>query len=244
VAVVDHDQSALSLRLRDALQPPLFKRPVELPAREVSKAMDEGRFIFVLDIPPGFEADVLRGRHPQIQLLVDATAMTQASIGASYIQQITDRESSTFLGQPDLEQAASARVVVRIAFNPNHYEVWFLSITQIILYLTILSIVLVGAAFMRERERGTRPQRRRVRRARRYRGCNARFQLRRHGKRKLKANRVASQHRPRPTFAHYHRRRRLRRRSCAARKHHSRKRPNHPGKQLSKNPPPLHGKQS
>ena len=113
---------------------------------------------------------------------------------------------------------------------------------------------LVPLLILRPRQRHaqrTRPRRKLHRRLRRLRPRRRQRPHRRapsrdgrHGKRKLKANRVASQHRPRPTFAHYHRRRRLRRRRCAARKHHSRKRPNHPGKQLSKNPPPLHGKQS
>jgi len=35
--------------------------------------MDAGRHTFVLDIPPGFERDVLAGRGPAAQLNVDAT---------------------------------------------------------------------------------------------------------------------------------------------------------------------------
>ena len=62
--------------------------------------MDTGRYTFVIDIPPDFQTDVVRGRRPAIQLNVDATAMTQAGMGASYIQSIIAQELTAFLGGP------------------------------------------------------------------------------------------------------------------------------------------------
>ena len=155
VAVVDHDRSALSYRLRDALQGPMFQPAAELAPEAVDGAMAAGRYIFVLDIPPHYEADVLRGRKPTAQLLIDATTMTQAGLGAAYIEQILDRETAAFAGAPEAAAIAPIQVKLRNLFNPNHQGLWFISVMQITLNLTILSIVLVGAAFMRERERGT-----------------------------------------------------------------------------------------
>lgn len=155
VAVVDHDHSVLSRRLRDAFLPPMFRPAAEIAPEAVDPAMAGGRYIFVLDIPPGFEADVLRGRRPSVQLLIDATTMTQAGLGGAYIQQIVAQETARFAGTPDAQAIAPVRVALRNLFNPNHQGLWFISIMQITLNLTILSIVLVGAAFMRERERGT-----------------------------------------------------------------------------------------
>ena len=155
VAVVDHDRSALSHRLSDALQPPMFKPAAGLAPEDVDTAMAAGRYIFVLDIPSGFEADVLRGRQPTAQLLVDATTMTQAGLGEAYIEQIVQRETAAFAGAPTAEAVAPVRVEMRNLFNPNHTALWFVAVMQITLNLTILSIVLVGAALMRERERGT-----------------------------------------------------------------------------------------
>src|SRR3546814_8142081 len=65
--------------------------------RSVDRAMDRARFTFVLDIPPDFQADVLAGHTPSLQLLVDATAVMQAGIGANYIQQIAAEEIGRFL---------------------------------------------------------------------------------------------------------------------------------------------------
>ena len=73
VAVLDGDRSALSYRIRDALQQPYFQTPVVIAREDVDALMDKGDYVFVLDIPPNFEADVLAGRAPQIQVLADAT---------------------------------------------------------------------------------------------------------------------------------------------------------------------------
>src|SRR4030095_15119750 len=100
VAMVDEDGSPLSRRIRDALLPPRFLPPAPLTVQEIDAAMDTGRYTFVIDIPPDFQADVVRGRRPAIQLNVDATAMTQAGTGASYIQSIIAQELTAFLGGP------------------------------------------------------------------------------------------------------------------------------------------------
>ena len=50
--------------------------------------MDQNRFMFVVSIPPKFEEDVRQGRQPSVQIDIDATAVTQASLGNSYIQSI------------------------------------------------------------------------------------------------------------------------------------------------------------
>src|SRR6478752_1531875 len=62
VGVVDEAHSDLSRRLLDALNPPLFKRSVPIAADEIDASMDDGRLVFVLEIPPSFQTDLLSGR--------------------------------------------------------------------------------------------------------------------------------------------------------------------------------------
>lgn len=155
IAVVDEDRSALSRRLRDAFLPPLFKTPVEIGADEIDAAMDAGRFVFVLVIPPRFEADLLAGRNPELQVNVDATAMTQAGNGAVYAQNILTNEIIAFLQRREGSAALPVNVVVRAMFNPNLTSAWFTSVMQVINNVTILTVILTGAALIREREHGT-----------------------------------------------------------------------------------------
>jgi ABC-2 type transport system permease protein len=153
VAIVDEDRSMLSARLRDALLQPFFKSPELINADEIDTAMDSGRFVFVVEIPPKFEQDVIAGHHPSVQIDIDATAMSQAGNGASYIQNIILQEVLTAM--PGADQKQPINLVVRAKFNPNLKSEWFTAVMQVINNITMLSVILTGAALIREREHGT-----------------------------------------------------------------------------------------
>ncbi|WP_042270576.1 ABC transporter permease [Paraburkholderia heleia] len=155
VAIVDADHSDLARQLRAAILPPYFKPPVDVDRGAIDAALDRGAYIFAVEIPPRFEADVLAGRAPAVQVLVDATAMTQAGLGTAYLEAIFTRETLAFLHARGIETSTPANAVVRVLFNPNMESYWFSSTMQIVVNITVLSIILVGAAVIREREHGT-----------------------------------------------------------------------------------------
>jgi ABC-2 type transport system permease protein len=155
IAIVDSDRSVLSARIRDGLLKPYFRLPQAIDRSAVDRAMDTGTYAFVLDIPPRLEADLLRGRNPTIQLNIDATAMTQAAVGGGYIASIVQQETSAFLQSRGIDSELPIRGVTRAYFNPNLESVWFKAVNAILENVTMLSILLVGAAVIRERERGT-----------------------------------------------------------------------------------------
>lgn len=155
VAIIDEDNSALSAKLREAILPPFFKPPRMIDRNDMVRSMGEGSFIFVIEIPPNFQADLSAGRSPEIGIVVDATAMTQAGLGTQYLSEIFRRETAAFLQEAGAEDLASVSLVPRLAFNGNGNAVWFTALMQTVTNLTVLSIILVGAAVIRERERGT-----------------------------------------------------------------------------------------
>ncbi|PWR17977.1 ABC transporter permease [Zavarzinia compransoris] len=155
VAIVDEDGSALSRALADAIRPPQFKPAVPLGAEAIDRAMDEGRFVFVIDIPPRFEADVLAGRRPEIQINVDATAMTQAGNGLAYLRGVIADTVGDRLRREAPAPDGAVAVITRARFNPNLASEWFTPVMQVINNITILTVILTGAAFIREREHGT-----------------------------------------------------------------------------------------
>ncbi|OZI47673.1 hypothetical protein CEK29_02765 [Bordetella genomosp. 5] len=155
VAILDSDHSELSLRLRDAIQPPYFKTPEDIERADIDAALERGRYIFVIEFPPNFERDVLAGRAPTVQVLIDATAMTQAGLGAVYLDEIFAREVLDFLRVRGLSAQLPVVPVSRTLFNPNGQSAWFTSVMQIVTNVTVLAIILVGAAVIREREHGT-----------------------------------------------------------------------------------------
>lgn len=155
IALVDEDRSALSRQIANAFYAPFFREPLLISADAIDSSMDQGRFMFVLNIPPRFEADVIAGRQPEIQVNIDATAVMQASIGASYIRNIISEEIARFLQGTNNGPRRAVELVTRTAFNPNRTGTWFHSIVAIINQVTMLAIVLTGAALIREREHGT-----------------------------------------------------------------------------------------
>jgi ABC-2 type transport system permease protein len=155
IAFADEDGSALSKELFNAFYPPRFKNPETIAVGDIEDAMDRGQYMFVVVIPPRFENDLRDGRNPAVQVNIDATAMQQAGIGAGYIRSIITQRISTFLKRTDSTAAKPIALIVRKLFNPNGLSSWFKSIVAIINQITLLTVVLTGAAVIREREHGT-----------------------------------------------------------------------------------------
>jgi ABC-2 type transport system permease protein len=155
VALVDEDHSELSRRIGRAFLPPYFKYAQPVAERDVVPLMNAGKYTFVVDIPPKFEHDVLGGRNPAIQLNVDATVMVQGGLGAGYAQQIIMTEIQDFLSAAEGVPLSPVNLDVRVVFNPNVTTSWFSSVMGIINNVSMLAIILAGAAIVREREHGT-----------------------------------------------------------------------------------------
>ena len=155
IGIVDEDQSELSRTLLGSFGPPLFKVSKRIAANEIDAEMNAGRLVFVLEIPPKFQADLQAGRPTTLQLNIDATAMTQAGNGAVYIQQIIAQEIANRQAGRETTTTLPINLVVRARFNPNLDSGWFSSVMQVLNNVTLLTIILTGAALIREREQGT-----------------------------------------------------------------------------------------
>ncbi|WP_286798271.1 ABC transporter permease [Pandoraea sp. 64-18] len=155
IAIVDEDASPLSQRIVSAFYPPQFTPPRMITADAVDRGMDEGAFTFALNIPPNFQRDVLAGRAAEVQLNVDATRMSQAFTGSGYVQQIVSAEVREFLQRYRSNLALPIDLALRVRFNPTLERAWFGALMEIVNNITMLSIILTGAALIREREHGT-----------------------------------------------------------------------------------------
>ena len=155
ISIVNEDRSPLSWRLVDAFNPPEFLPPALISTERMDARMDEGLTTFALAIPPGFQRDLIGGRDPALQLNVDATRMTQAFSGAGYIQAIIDQQVNQFLGRYGEERRSPASLELRALFNPQLDQSWFGGVTELTSRITMLAIILTGAALIREREHGT-----------------------------------------------------------------------------------------
>ncbi|KFA59134.1 hypothetical protein A9G34_06080 [Gilliamella sp. Choc4-2] len=156
IAIVDEDDSPLSRQIIAAFYPPMFNKPVKLFSMDdVDRGMDTDSYTFALNIPPNFQRDVLNNQSPKIQLNIDATRMGQAFVGNGYITQIITGEVSEYVNRYSNTTNLPVNIQVHTVFNPNLTRSWFGSVMEIINIVTTLSIILTGAALMKEREHGT-----------------------------------------------------------------------------------------
>ncbi len=155
IAIVDEDHSPLSARIASAFFPPQFTPPRMITSSAEDAGMDAGDYTFALNIPPNFQRDLLGGRAAVVQLNVDATRMSQAFTGNGYVQQIVSGEVREFLQRYRDTAVLPVDLAVRVRFNPTLTQAWFGALMQVVNNITMLSIILTGAALIREREHGT-----------------------------------------------------------------------------------------
>jgi ABC-2 type transport system permease protein len=155
VGIADEDGSDLSRQIAEALVPPTFQPPVHIQAADVDREMDHGNLLLVVEIPPNFEADIRSKRQTSVQINVDATAVAQAGNGASYLKTTISNEIQRFISGREGLGNSPVNLVTRAKFNPNLKTSWFSAMTQVINQITLLTVILTGAALIREREQGT-----------------------------------------------------------------------------------------
>jgi ABC-2 type transport system permease protein len=155
IAFEDENDSPLSRRLATAFFPPEFQPVVQIAPGAGVAEMDAGRFLFIVAVPPAFEKNLLAGRTPEIQVMIDATAMEQAGIGANYISSILMAEIRRAVAGMVGAAVPPVDIILRSAFNPNRDTVRFAGMVALIGQIMWLTTILTGAAMIREREHGT-----------------------------------------------------------------------------------------
>jgi len=156
IAVVDEDDSQAARAIREAFLPPLFLPAAQIDFKDINRDMDTGKYTFVVNIPPRFQSDLERDAKPTVQIITDATAMSQAGRAPGYIQEIIQNTIQPFWSRRG-SSAGNAPLVqldTRARFNPNMEQSWFVAINQLINNISVLAIFLTGAAVLREREHG------------------------------------------------------------------------------------------
>lgn len=155
IGIVDEDRSPLSRSIADAFRPPYFRPAQPRLLAQIADSLKQRNNDFVLLIPARFQADLLRGEVPTVQINVDATAVAQAFIGTTYIQEIVNREVGHKLNRRARDDERLFEPRIRVKYNPNLISKWQDALVELIIVITMLTVLLPGAAMLREREHGT-----------------------------------------------------------------------------------------
>ncbi len=160
IAVIDRDHSAASRELIHRFRPPYFQLQGEIESgREAVRLLDRGEILAVIDIPEHFQRDLLAGRQVAVQMQVDASNATLGTLATSYAARIVARFGQEMAargaGMVRLERLPVVEDRQRVYYNPNQSDPWFMSISEMLMVITMLSLMLPAAAAVREKERGT-----------------------------------------------------------------------------------------
>jgi len=162
LVVMDHDKSASSRELLSRFMPPNFRITGEAAhPRHAMDLLDQGDAMAVIDIGPCFEKTLVSGEPATVQIQIDTTNSVLGFLASSYAQQITGKYGLEIamkkLGAAG-GSAATGPIIQddhRVWFNPNQNDAWFMSISELLTIITLFSVLLPGAAMVREKERGT-----------------------------------------------------------------------------------------
>ncbi len=115
-----------------------------------------GRAKLTLIIPHKFEENIHNGRGGAVQVLLDGSDSTTASLVAGYISEIEEVINRHFaeLVEPNSETRA-IKIVPRFLFNPEQKSSWFIVPGLSVVILAILSILLTSLTIAREWETGS-----------------------------------------------------------------------------------------
>jgi len=162
LGVHDADKSTASREVAGRFRAPFFKNLGSVDAPETGiRLLDEGRLMVVLDFPPDFGADVLRGRQTSVQMQVDTANSAIGSLATSYAEQIVGRyglERALGVQELDVDKIHGVPFLIdetRAWYNQNQEDSWFMALAELISNMTLLAILLPAAALAREKERGT-----------------------------------------------------------------------------------------
>jgi len=147
VGYVDLTGGGMSQKFLSHLHGPEFRPPVRFDSQEsLSRAIFNKEIIVGMVFNSDFEKNWRAGKRAQLDVLLDATAASQAYTTLGYLQNIAlDLSKINF----PLEIASHK------LFNQNADNHTFMALTELLSIITMLTVILTAVVFVREKEQGT-----------------------------------------------------------------------------------------
>ncbi len=159
-AIVSYDHSNITRSFISALKNSSYfdivgELPDEASGRE---ALEQGKVLFVVNIPAGFTRQLLRRERPALLIEADAADPLAAASALAALEGITQSVIQKELTGPLAPLAGAAapfEVRVHRLFNPDGITQYNVVPGLMGVILTLTMVMMTGLAITRERERGT-----------------------------------------------------------------------------------------
>ena len=163
VVVVDNDLSSYSRRMSDKFSAsPFFRvKAFSFSIGEAEDLLRSNDADMVLNIPAGFEKELMREGPAQVQILLDAVNATTAGLANAYALSVIRDFNSNILVEnygPVEGKMTSINILHSFWYNPDlNYKIYMLPGILVIL-VTMIGMILTALNLVREKELGTAEQ--------------------------------------------------------------------------------------
>jgi ribosome-dependent ATPase len=157
-AVLDFDNSQASQLYADAFRGSIYydeKKPIYTYA-ELDRRLRNGELRFALEIPRGFERDLVRGRSPTVMAYIDAAQPFRGETARSYIEKSTSQYEQQVRSEKGLPPAAQPMTVnMRALYNQSFDSIYAMVPGDVMLLLMLIPSMLTALSVVREKELGS-----------------------------------------------------------------------------------------
>jgi ribosome-dependent ATPase len=157
-AVLDSDGTPASRYYVDGFRGSIyFDESAPLPDyTELDRRLRNGELRMALEIPPGFQKDLQRGRQPEVNAFLDAAIPFRAETARSYLESVHDRYQTHLRESKGLPPASKPiKVEARALFNQDFKSIYAMVPGDIMLLLILIPSMLTALSVVREKELGS-----------------------------------------------------------------------------------------
>jgi ribosome-dependent ATPase len=157
-ATLDNDQTQLSRSYADAFRGSDYfdERSPILNTTDLDRRLRNGELRFAVEIPAGFQRDVVQGRRPAISTSVDAAVPFRAETARGYVEATHDRYEAALRAEKGLGPRQSpVNIESRALYNQSFESVYALVPGDIMLLLMLIPSMLTALSVVREKELGS-----------------------------------------------------------------------------------------
>ncbi|MDR2682539.1 MAG: ABC transporter permease [Dysgonamonadaceae bacterium] len=158
LCVVDNDHSSYSERMiRKITASDYFRLSnTAVSNEEALKSIESGEADIILEIPPGFEKDLMKSGAAGVMISANAVNGMKGGLGSSYLAALLNDFSGELQVENGIQPAiGQVRLTTNYRFNPHLDYKAFMVPAIIVILLTILSGFLPALNIVSEKETGT-----------------------------------------------------------------------------------------
>lgn len=163
IAYVDHDHSSYSQKLIDKIGSSGYFKIAGNPPSYIGglEMIEEGSADLVLEIPSGFERNLVREGSQKVNMAVDAINGTKSSIGGAYLNAvIADFNQNLDINYKTVStniSSSNARITVDSSnwYNPRAEYKYYMVPGILVLLLTLIGGFITALNIVKEKEIGT-----------------------------------------------------------------------------------------